>query len=444
MQITMSEVQNLQAQITLVIQPEDYQEQVEKEIRQLRQKAQIPGFRAGNVPKSLIKKMYGKNVLAEVINKETGVSLQKYIEENKLHVLGEPLPNEEQNQKVDLEFDNTFTFVFDIALAPELDTKMTGKNKITYYRVKVTDEMVDNQVRSYADRYGSYQEAEETAENDIIRGTIKENKEDGIVKEDAVLNPRYMKNEETKKLFTGLKKGASVTFDPMKAFESEVETASLLGIDKETAKGLTSEFTMTINSISRHTPAAIDGELFAKIYGENNIKDEADFRNRVREEIQGNMDQDSEYKFGLDVREAFMKKLEKADLPEAFLRRWIKLNNEKMTDEELDKQFPQMIQEFKWQLAKDQLMQQLDIKVEKEDVEAYAKKVAKMQFMQYGLMHIEDQYLDNFAQEMLKKDDQLRNIVERVAEEKIFEAEKKIMKVEEKEISQEDFSKLFA
>lgn len=440
----MSEVQNLQAQITLVMQPEDYQEQVEKEIRQLRQKAQIPGFRAGNVPKGLIRKMYGKNVLADVINKELGTALQKYIDEQKLHVLGEPLPNEEQNQKVDLEFDSTFTFVFDVALAPELDTKMTAKNKVTYYRVKVTDEMVNNQVNNYADRYGTYQDVDEVQENDIVRGNIKENKEDGISKEDAVIYPRYMKDEEIKKQFLGLKKGGNVVFNPMKAFDSETEVASLLGIDKEVAKQLTTDFTFTIATISRHQSAAIDGELFAKIYGENNIKDEADFREHVHQEIQSNMDQDSDYKFGLDVREALMKKVEKAELPQDFLRRWVKVNNEKMTDEELEKNFPQMLTELKWQLVKDQLIRQLDIKVEKEDVDAYAKKVAKMQFMQYGLMHVEDQYLDNFAQEMLKKDDQLRGIVERVAEEKIFEAEKKIMKVEEKEVSQEDFNKLFA
>ena len=419
----MSEVQNLQAQITLVMQPEDYQEQVEKEIRQLRQKAQIPGFRAGNVPKTLIRKMYGKNVLADVINKELGTALQKYIDEQKLQVLGEPLPNEEQNQKVDLEFDTTFTFVFDIALAPELDTKMTAKNKVTYYRVQVTDEMVNNQVNNYADRYGTYQDVEEVQDNDILRGSIKENKEDGITKENAVIYPRYIKDEEVKKQFAGRKKGDAVTFNPMKAFESETEVASLLGIDKEAAKQLTTDFTFTIDTISRHQAAAIDGELFAKIYGENNIKD---------------------YKFGLDVKEALMKKVEKVELPQDFLRRWVKVNNEKMTDEELDKNFPQMLTELKWQLVKDQLLKQLDIKVEKEDVDAYAKKVAKMQFMQYGLMHVEEQYLDNFAQEMLKKDDQLRGIVERVAEEKIFEAEKKIMKVEEKEVSQEDFNKLFA
>ncbi len=444
MQITMSEVKDLQATLTMVMEPADYTEQVEKEIRQLRQKAEIKGFRKGMVPKGLIQKMYGKGVLADVINKEIGTAMSKYIEEQKLQVLGEPLPNEELTQKIDLDVDTTFTFVFDIALAPELDTKMTAKNKITYYKVQVTDEMVNNQVNGYANRYGEYNAAETVEENDIVRGSIKENKEEGISKDETTIMPRYMKDEEIKKQMLGLKVGDTFVFNPMKAYESDTEVASLLGINKDEAKDLTTDFTFTITEIKRHKPAEINSELFAKVYGDNNIKDEADFREHVRLEIAENMKQDSDYKFGLDVKAALMKKVEKAELPEAFLRRWVKTNNEKMTEEELDKNFPQMLEELKWQLVKDQLMKQLDIKVEKDDVEAYAKKVARMQFMQYGMMHVEDQYLTSFAENMLKDDNQLRGIVERVAEEKIYEAERDIMKVEEKEVSQEDFNKLFA
>ena len=260
-----------------------------------------------------------------------------------------------------------------------------------------------------------------------------------------MIYPRYMKNEDVKKQLIGLKKGETLTFNPMKALESETEVASLLGINKDDVKNYAeSEFTLTIDQIQRHKDAAIDSELFVKVYGDNAPKDEAEFRARVRQEIEGNMQQDSDYKFGLDVKAALMKKVEKVELPADFLRRWVKTNNEKMTDEELDKNFPQMLEELKWQLVKDQLMKQLDIKVEKEEVEEYAKKVARMQYMQYGLMHVDDQYLTSFAQEMLKRDDQLRAMVERVAEEKIYAAERNIMKVEEKEVSQEEFNKLFA
>lgn len=445
MQITMSEVKDLQATLTMVMEPADYEEQVEKEIRQLRQKAQIPGFRTGMVPKGLVKKMYGKGVLADVVNKEIGTALSKYIEEQKLQVLGEPLPNEEQNNRIDLDNDTTFTFVFDIALAPEMDTKMTAKNKVNYYKVMVTDEMVDNQVKSYAARYGQMETVDSVEENDIVRGSLKENKEEGLTKNEAMIYPRYMKNEDVKKQLIGLKKGETLVFNPMKAFDSESEVASLLGINKDDVKNYAeSEFTLTIDQIQRHKDAAIDSELFVKVYGDNAPKDEAEFRARVRQEIEGNMQQDSDYKFGLDVKAALMKKVEKVELPADFLRRWVKTNNEKMTDEELDKNFPQMLEELKWQLVKDQLMKQLDIKVEKEEVEEYAKKVARMQYMQYGLMHVDDQYLTSFAQEMLKRDDQLRAMVERVAEEKIYAAERNIMKVEEKVVSQEEFNKLFA
>jgi len=443
MQITQSEVKDLQAVLTMVVEPADYQENVQKELKQLRQKANVPGFRPGMVPLGLVKKMYGKSVMAEVINKEIGAQLGKYIEDQKLAILGDPLPNEELTPKVDFDTQDTFTFAFDIALAPEFDAKLTGKNKLTRYTIDVTDEMVKKQVESYASRFGEYVEADDVKEGDVLKGKLTEQKDGGLVKENAMLNPQYMRDEAVRKQFLGAKKGDNLTFNPAKAFDSEVETASLLDIKKDEVKDHDGDFTFEIQGITRHENAKIDGELFAKVYGENNVKDEADFRARVKAEIEENMAEDTKYKFGLDAKDAVMKKMEKVEMPEAFLRRWVKATNEKMTDEELDRDFPKMVEELKWHLAKDQLMKHFDIKVEKEDVEAYAKEVAKMQFMQYGLMHVDDQYLTNFANEMLKKEDQLRGIVERVAENKIYEALKGVAKIEEKTISHEDFGKLF-
>ncbi len=444
MQITLSEVKDLQAVLTMTVEPKDYEEKVDKELRQLRQKAQMPGFRPGMVPLGLVKKMYRKGVMAEVINKEIGVELGKYIEEQKLNVLGDPLPNEELTPQVDFDNQDTFTFAFDVALAPEFDAKLDGNTTLKHYNITVTDEMVNRQVESYQSRFGEYVEADDVQEGDVLKGTIKELAEGGITKDNAMLNPQYMKDEEQKKLFIGAKKGETITFNPAKAFDSEVEVSSMLDIKKEEVKDHAGDFTFEITGITRHENAKIDGELFAKVYGENNVKDEADFRTRVKAEIEENMREDSEYKFGLDAKDAVMKKMEGLQFPEAFLRRWVKTTNEKLTDEELDRDFPKMVEELKWHLAKDQLMKQFDIKVEKEDVEAYAKQVAKMQFMQYGLMHVDDQYLNNFAQEMLKKEDQLRGLVERVAENKIYEALKGVVKMDEQAISHEDFGKLFA
>lgn len=442
MQITQTELKNLTATLTITIEPADYQEDVQKELKQVRQKAQMPGFRPGMVPAGLVKKMYGKGILADVLNKKVGESLQKHIEDNQLAILGEPLPNNELTPAIDMDTQDTFTFAFDIAVAPEFDAKLNGKNKLTEYEIEVTDEMVENQVKSYTERFGEYTQAEEVAEGDLVKGLCKE--VDGeIVKEGAILNPQYMKLKTQAKKFIGAKKGAVITFNPTKAFGSEVEVSSLLGITKEQATELKSDFTFEIQEITRHTAAAIDGELFAKVYGENNVKDEADFRAKVKAEIVANMAEDSKYKFGIDTKEAIMKKMEKVEFPVDFLKRWVLATNEKMTEEQLEKDFPQMIDELKWHLAKDQLMKEFNVDVQKEDVEAYAKEVAKMQFMQYGLMHIDDQYLTSYAQEMLKQENQLRGIVERVAENKIYDALKGVAKIEKKSISHADFGKLF-
>ncbi|MBR6116148.1 MAG: trigger factor [Paludibacteraceae bacterium] len=443
MKIEQSELKDLQAVVTLTIEPADYQDEVQKQLKQVRQKAQIPGFRPGMVPLGLVKKMYGKGVLADVLNKLVGENLQKHIEDNKLAILGDPMPNNELTPNIDMDEQDTFTFAFDIAVAPEFDAKLTGKNKLTEYKIEVTDEMVQRQAESYAARYGEYVEVDAAKEGDILRGTLTEQKEGGIVKENAILNPQYMQDKKQQKLFAKVKKGDVITFNPMKAYGSEVEVSSMLSITKEQAEGLESDFTFEIQSITRHEAAKIDGELFAKVYGENAPKDEAEFRARIKAEIEQNMAEDSKYKFGLDAKAAILKKMEKVAFPEAFLRRWVLATNDKMTEEQLDKDFPQMLEELKWHLAKDQLMKAYNIDIQKEDVEAYAKEVARMQFMQYGMMHVEDKYLESFAQDMLKKEDQLRGIVERVAENKIYDALRGVAKIEEKAISHEEFGKLF-
>ena len=444
MQFNQSETKDLMTVLTLTVEPADYQEAVQKELKQLRQKANVPGFRPGMVPAGLIKKMYGKGVMAEVINKTLSDALGKYIEEQHLNILGDPLPNEELTPKVDFDTQDTFTFAFDIALAPEFDATLNGHNKLTHYNIEVSDDMVNKQVESYAQRFGDYVEADEVQDGDVIKGLLTEQRENGMTKENAMLNPQYMVDKEQAALFTGAKKGDVITFNPQKAFQNEVEIGSLLDITKQEAKELTSDFTFEIQGITRHQAAKIDGELFAKVYGDNTVKDEADFRAHVKAEIEENMAEDSEYKFGLDAKAAIMKKMEGLAFPEDFLKRWLHATNEKLTDEEIEKDFPQMIEELKWHLAKEQLLKKYNINIEKEDVEDYAKKVAKMQFMQYGLMHVDDAYLTNYAQQILKDENQLRGIVERVAEQKIYAAVKTAVKLEEKPISHDDFGKLFA
>ena len=359
MQINQSELKDLKAVVTLVIEPADYQEEVAKQLKEVRHKAQMPGFRPGMVPAGLVKKMYGKGILADVLNKLVGEHLQKHIEDNKIQILGDPLPSED-SPKIDLDNEDTFTFLFDIAVAPEFDAKLNGKNKLPEYTIEPTEEMINKQVEAYTNRFGEY---------------IPEDKEKGT--------------------------------------KAEVK------------------------------PCAVDAELFAKVYGADAPKDEAGFRARIKEDIVRSLAEESKYRFGLDVKAAIMKKMEKIAFPEDFLKRWVLATNEKMTQEELDKDFDKMLDELKWHLAKDQLMKEYNINVEKEEVEAFAKRIAQMQFMQYGLMNVDDAMLSNYAQEMLKQENQLRGIVERVVEDKIFDAVKGIAKIEPKTVSQEEFDKLF-
>ena len=359
MQINQSELKDLKAVVTLVIEPADYQEEVAKQLKEVRHKAQMPGFRPGMVPAGLVKKMYGKGILADVLNKLVGEHLQKHIEDNKIQILGDPLPSED-SPKIDLDNEDTFTFLFDIAVAPEFDAKLNGKNKLPEYTIEPTEEMINKQVEAYTNRFGEY---------------IPEDKEKGT--------------------------------------KAEVK------------------------------PCAVDAELFAKVYGADAPKDEAGFRARIKEDIVRSLAEESKYRFGLDVKAAIMKKMEKIAFPEDFLKRWVLATNEKMTREELDKDFDKMLDELKWHLAKDQLMKEYNINVEKEEVEAFAKRIAQMQFMQYGLMNVDDAMLSNYAQEMLKNENQLRGIVERVVEDKIFDAIKGIAKIEPKTVSQEEFDKLF-
>ncbi len=443
MQVTRQDIDQLNATLLVTVEPQDYQEKVEKQLKDIRRKANIPGFRPGMVPMSLVKKMYGKAALGEQVNELINDGIFNYIKEQDLKILAEPMPNEEKTPDIDWDNDTTFTFAFDIALEPEFDAKLNGHNHLTYYEIEVTDKMVDDQMTSYAERFGIQKDVDEYTEGDILRGTLTEQAENGIVKENAILSPMYMKSEEQKQLFASAKKGDIITFNPSVAYDSDVELSSMLGIKKEDAEAHKGEFTLTINSISHHEASPLDAELFAKVYGADAPQDLDAFRAKVKEEMQNNLKQDQDYRFGLDAKAAVLKKIGQLEYPEEFLKNWLRHSQKDMTEEKLQKEFPQMLEQLTWQLAKDQLTKAYDIKIENDDIVAYAKNVARMQFMQYGLSHVEDEYLTNYANEMMKNEDQLRSMIERVQEEKVYEGIKAAAKVETKTISYEDFGKLF-
>lgn len=449
MNIVRKDIDSSNAILTISIEKADYNEKVEKTLRDYRKKANIPGFRPGMVPMNLLKKMYGKAILGEEINKILSDELYKYIRENNVNILGEPLPNETEQKEIDFATQENFEFVFDLGLAPEFDVELTKKDKVKYYEIEASEEMISNQLKSYTGRYGKYVQEEVVAEKDMVKGLLVELNPDGSVKDggisvpDAVLTPGYMKDEAAKALFVGAAKGASITFNPSTAFENETEVSSLLKIKKEDLGEISADFMMTIDGITRYHEAEIDQELFDKVYGEGVVTSETEFMAKIKQGIQDNLVQDSEYKFGLDARDVLVKKFESLAFPDAFLKRWLLASNENLTADALEADYPKMIADLTWQLIKDKLAKKAEIKVETEDVQDYARKIARSQFAQYGMIGLDDSLLDNYAQDLLKKEDTVKNIVDKVAENKVLEVIKSSVKLDTKKVSIEDFNKMF-
>ena len=267
--------------------------------------------------------------------------------------------------------------------------------------------------------------------------------EAGIKVKDATLTASYMKDADQKALFVGAKKGDVITFNPTQAFESEVEISSMLKISKDEAKNITSDFQIKIESITRYHESAIDQELFDKVYGEGVVSTEEEFRAKIKENIQENLVSDSEYKFGVDAQEMLVAKFNNLTFPDEFLKRWVLSSNENLTTETLEADYDKMIIDLKWQLIKSKIQKNTELKVEAQDVEEYAKKVAKAQFAQYGMIGMDDEILANYAKDMIKKEETLKSMIERVTEEKIFAVVKEAVKIDTKEVSIEEFNKMF-
>jgi len=448
MNIVRKDLDQNNAIVTLRIEKVDYAEKVDKTLRDYRKKANIPGFRPGMVPVGLVKKMYGRAVLAEEINKLVSDNLYNYIRENNVNILGEPLPNETEQQTIDFDNQEDFEFVFDLGIAPEFDVELSKKDKVKFYTIAVSDEMIENQVKSYTGRYGKYIQEEVVEEKDMLKGELLEMangkvNESGLKVKDATMTASYMKDDAQKALFIGAKKGDVITFNPAKAFENETEISSLLKISKDAAKTIDADFQLKIESITRYHESEINQELFDKVYGEGVVSTEEEFRAKIKENIQDSLVSDSEYKFGVDAQEMLVAKFDSLTFPDTFLKRWVLSSNENLTPETLEADYSKMIADLKWHLIKDKLAKASDIKVEAADVEEYAKKVAKAQFAQYGMIGMDDEIIANYAKDMMKKEDTLKNMVDKVAEEKVFAIIKESVKLDTKEVSIEEFNKMF-
>ena len=450
MNVSLQNNDKVSALLTVKIEKADYQDRVQKALKDLRHKAQMPGFRPGMVPAGLMKKMYGKQVTADEVNKLLSETLYKYIQDNKINILGEPMINQEKQSQIDFDTQEEFEFTFDIALAPEFKLELSTEDKVDYYHIDVTDEMVENQVKMYAQRNGKYEKVDAYEANDMMKGILAELDENGSVKEggiqveDAVMMPQYMKNEEQKAIFNGAKVNDVLVFNPATAWDNnEAELASLLKIEKAAAAEVKANFSYQVTEITRFVAGDLNQEIFDQVFGKDAVKSEEEFRARVKEGIQAQFAMDSDYKFLIDFRKAMMEKVGKLEFPDALLKRIMQANNADKGEQFVEENYDKSIEELTWHLIKEQLVEANQIKVDNDDVTAMAKEATKAQFAQYGMMNVPDELLDNYAKEMLKKKESVDGLVNRAVETKLIAAVKPQVSLVEQTVSIEDFNKMF-
>ncbi len=442
MEFTFKNLDATSALLSVNIQEADYTALVEKQLKTIRQKANIPGFRPGMVPMGLVKKQYGTAVKAEEINKLLQTKIFEYIKENKIDMLGEPLPSNEQQASIDMVNDKDFTFEFEIALAPKFDATLTDKDSLAYYKIQPTDEMIDSQVQAYAQRCGEYKQVDSYENNDMLKGSLVEAAEEGISVKDAVMMPTYMKNDEQKALFAGAKVGDVITFNPTTAFDgSEAELASLLKIEKNEVAAHAGDFTFTISEITRFVASELNQNVFDSAFGKDVVKSEDEFRAKIAEQFAERFAIDSDYKLLLDTRAYLMEKIGKMEFPEALLRRIMDMNKAEGAESISEEDFQKSLKELSWHLVKEQLAKKFEVKIDDNDVLSVAKAATRDQFAQYGMANVPEDLLENYATGMLKQEKTREALINRAVDIKLIEAIKGVVTLKEEQISVEDFNK---
>lgn len=430
------------------VEEADYAERVEKVLRDYRRQARVDGFRPGKVPMGMIKKLYYTPVLVDEVNKLVSESLFDYLKENQVNILGEPLAHKDEELKVDFEKDKEFEFLFDLGLAPELKLEVTEKDKVPYYKIKVDKKQQDEYKEQLLQRFGEFKAVDKAGKDELIKGTLvkvdKEGKEaeNGIRVEQVSMSLDMMKDDDQKVLFSGAAGGDEVVFDLKKAYPNDTEVASLLRIDKSEVAMLEGTFKCSIDEVMKFEKAVPGEDFYNKVYGEGEVRTEAEFTKRVTEEISLNYERESEYRFMVDAKEALIKKA-KIELPGDFLKRWMVETNEQITREQVEEDFDKYEDDFRWQLIKEYLLKQQDIKVSEEEALESAKGMALNQYMQYGISNVPDDYLENYAREMMSKPEEARKFYEQKGEEKLIAFIKSTVKLDEKEVSSEKFRKLY-
>lgn len=433
--------------LTVTIEEDDFKNDVEKELKNYRKRANVPGFRPGMVPMGLIRRQYGNAVKMDVVNNKLSEEVNKYIQDNKINMLGMPLGSEKQTP-VDLEKDAPYTFMFDIAVAPEFDIELSDKDAIDYYDITVDDKLVDQQVDGFASRFGAYQKAEEYKEGDVLKGDLREldaegnTKEGGVEVESATVMPQYLKDDDQKKLFEGAKAGDIITFNPYKAYAGGAEVATLLKVEREKKEDYQGDFSYQITEVQHFEKHAVDQELFDQVFGKDEVKDEKSFREKIAEGVKQQLATDEDFRFLQDLRKYAEEKVGQLTYPDALLKRVLKENNKDKDDEFINKNYEASLKDLTWSLIKNKLAEKAEVKVNDDDVKNVAREIARAQFAQYGMQNVGEEYVNNYAEELLKQRDTVNQFAERAVDEKLVAAIKPVVKLNHKEISLEDFNKM--
>lgn len=452
MNVSLEKIDAVNAKLTVKLEKADYAEEVEKSLKKLKKRVNMPGFRPGNVPMGIIKRMYGNETKADEVNKKLSEAVSNYIKEQKLRLLTDPLISENQKQQ-DIVNGDDYEFTFDLGLAPEFDIELNKKDKIDYYDINIDDKTVDTAVDNYRRQRGEYVNVEAyEEENDLVRGTLTELdekgevKDGGLVVEKASIMPRFFTNEEQKEIFKKeAKPNADLVFNPSKAYDGkDIDVSSLLKIKKEEVSQHQGDFKLHIESISRFKMGEINQDLFDFAFGKGTVKNEEEFRAHIKEDIAKSYVRDSDYKFLIDVRDYASKKVGELQFPTEILKRFLLQNIKKEEDKQnIDNILSDYIKELKWSLIRTALADKLKIKVDDEAVKETAREMVRIQFAQYGLNNVPAEQVENYAGEMLKNEQQQENIINRSIDRELTKALKETVKLNKKAISIEDFNKMF-
>ena len=437
MNITKNQKDALNYQLTIDIAAEDYQEGLRKRLNEYKRKADIKGFRRGMAPLSLIQRLYGDEALYQTVNGLVSDQLNQFITEEKIRVVGEPMPSEDQPQ-LNWKAGEDFTFKFDIAQTPELTFSVGKDDKIPYYDINITAAEKKAQREQLLQQYGSLQEGQKAGANDYVVADIanEQHKAEGVYVAIASVA------EEARGAFIGCKAGDKFTLDVNAAFTNETDRAAMLKLDKAALAGIDPMFEFTVVNVKTFVAAEENQETYDKIFGEGVVTTPEQFEEKIVERIKAGHEQEANYRFGADVRKYFVEKA-KMELPEDFLKRWLVYANDgKYTAEQVEQEFPSFLEDFKWQLVRGYLMQKFDLKVTREDIQAAAESYVAYQYAMYGMAGVPRNLIQSSAENMMQDENQYRRLEEQCEDNKTIARVREEVTLQTKKISQEKFREL--